>query len=148
MMALAAGNIGHAAYRKMRGVTLLELMIVMVIVGIIVAFAYPNYRDFTDRARRNEAKALLLEIAQNQERFYLQNNRYGTLVELGYNNPQPTDGGFYTVNFPVPPDANNFSARATYLLGGNEAGKCEWFEIDGRGTKQSFPLGDCWTRTR
>ena len=148
MMAPASSYIRHAAYRKMRGVTLLELMIVVVILGIIVAFAYPNYKDFTDRARRNEAKALLLEIAQNQERFYLQNNRYGTLVELGYNNPQPTDGGFYQVNFPVPPDANNFTARATYLLGGNEVGRCEWFEIDGRGTKQSFPLADCWTRTR
>ena len=83
MMALIGSNIRHATYRKMRGVTLLELMIVLVIIGIIVAFAYPNYKDFTDRARRNEAKAMLLEIAQNQERFYLQNNRYGTLVELG-----------------------------------------------------------------
>jgi type IV pilus assembly protein PilE len=147
-MAFAGSNIRHATRRRMRGVTLMELMIVVVIIGIIAAFAYPNYRDFTDRARRNEAKALLLEIAQNQERFYLQNNRYGTLGELGYGNPQMTDGGFYQVTFPVAPDANNFTARATYQLGGNEAGKCLWFEIDGRGTKQSFPLGDCWTRTR
>ena len=148
MMAPAASSIRHATYRKMRGVTLLELMIVVVIVGIIVAFAYPNYKDFVDRAKRNEAKAILLEIAQNQERFYLQNNRYGTLAELGYGVPLFTDTGAYQVTQPGAPDANNFRARATYQLGGNEDGKCQWFEIDGRGTKQSNPLPDCWTRTR
>ena len=72
------------AYQKMRGVTLLELMIVVVIIGIMAAIAYPNYRDFAARAKRNEAKAILLEIAQNQERFYLQNSTYGTLSQLGY----------------------------------------------------------------
>ena len=148
MMVLAGSNTRHATYRKMRGVTLLELMIVVVILGIIVAFAYPNYKDFVDRAKRNEAKAILLEIAQNQERHYLQNNTYGTLVQLGYAVPLFTDSGAYQVTQPGAPDANDFRARATYQLGGNEAGKCEWFEIDGRGTKQSFPLGDCWTRTR
>ena len=148
MMALVNSSTRHATHRKMRGVTLLELMIVLVIIGIVAAFAYPQYRDFVDRAKRNEAKALLLEIAQNQERFYLQNNRYGSLVELGYANPQPTDSGAYQVTFPVPPDANNFTARATYLLGGNEATKCLTLDVDGRGTQTSAPLADCWTRTR
>jgi type IV pilus assembly protein PilE len=148
MMAAHSSIARHATYRKMRGVTLLELMIVVVIIGVIVAFAYPNYRDFTDRAKRNEAKAILLEIAQNQERFYLQNNRYGSLAELGYPNPLVTDSGAYAVTLPVPQDANNFTARASYQLGGNEAGKCLTFDIDGRGTQTSGPLADCWTRTR
>lgn len=133
--------------RKMQGVTLMELMIVVVIVGILAAVAYPNYRDFTDRAKRNEAKAILLEIAQNQERFYLQNNRYGTLAELGYDSPQVTDSEAYSVTI-TDPTANNFTATAAYQLGGNEAGKCASFGIDGRGTKTSAPLADCWTRTR
>ena len=133
--------------RRMAGITLMELMIVVVIVGILAAVAYPNYRDFTDRAKRNEAKALLLEIAQNQERFYLQNNTYGTMGALGYADPQPTDSGAYSVSV-AGPDANNFTATATYQLGGNEAGKCLTFSIDGRGTKTSAPLADCWTRTR
>lgn len=131
----------------MAGITLMELMIVVVIVGILAAVAYPNYRDFTDRAKRNEAKALLLEIAQNQERFYLQNNRYGTMAELGYDNPQLTDSEAYSVSV-TGPDANNFTATATYQLGGNESGKCLTFNIDGRGTKTSAPYDDCWTRTR
>ena len=137
-------------YKHLRGITLLELMIVVVIIGIMAAIAYPNYRDFTDRARRNEAKALLLEIAQNQERFYLQNNRYGNLVELGYGGATvDTDSGAYTAAVGPNPDwAVNFAAVANYNLGGNEAGKCQTFSLDGRGNQGSFPLPDCWTRTR
>ena len=41
------------AYRHMRGITLMELMIVVVIVGIMAAIAYTNYRDFAARAQRN-----------------------------------------------------------------------------------------------
>lgn len=133
--------------RAMRGVTLLELMVVVVIIGIMAAIAYPNYRDFTDRARRNEAKAILLEVAQNQERFYLQNNRYGTMAELGYDDPQLTDSEAYAATITAN-DANNFTATATWQLGGDESDKCNSFSIDGRGNKGSAPQGDCWTRTR
>ena len=136
--------------KHLHGVTLLELMIVVVIIGALAAIAYPNYRDFTDRARRNEAKALLMEIAVNQERFYLQNSRYGNLGELGYGGPTvDTDSGAYTaVVGPNPTWEENFAAIANYNLGGNEAGKCQVFTLDGRGNQGSFPDGDCWTKTR
>ena len=49
--------------KKMAGITLLELMVVVVIVGILAAIAYPNYRDYVARAKRNEAKSALLQIA-------------------------------------------------------------------------------------
>ncbi len=133
--------------RHMRGVTLLELMIVVVIVGILTAIAFPNYRDFVTRAKRTEAKAILLEIAQNEERFYLQNNRYGTMAELGYADPLITDTGSYSVTINAP-DASNFTAIADYLKGDSEADKCVSFNIDGRGKKGSGPYTDCWTRTR
>ena len=136
-------------YRKMQGVTLMELLIVVVIVGILAAVAYPNYRDFAARAKRNEAKAILLEIAQNQERFYLQNSRYGTLSELNYGGDTiETDTGSYDVTIAPPPDASNFTAVATYKLGGSEAAKCLSFSIDGRGTSISGPDPDCWTTAR
>ena len=137
------------AYRKMRGVTLLELMIVVVIIGIMAAIAYPNYRDFAARAKRNEAKAILLEIAQNQERFYLQNSTYGTLSQLGYaGDTITTDTGSYEVTIAPPPDASNFTAVATFQLGGKEAGKCLTFDIDGRGSQTSGPDTTCWTTAR
>ncbi len=131
--------------KYMRGVTLLELMIVVVILGILTAIAYPSYRQFIERAKRTEAKALLLRIAVDQERFYLQNNTFGDMAELQYDEPQITDSDAYSVTITAN-TASNFSATATYQLGGEEADKCLSFTIDGRGTKTSLPYTDCWTR--
>ncbi len=136
--------------KTMRGITLLELMIVVVIISILTAIAYPNYREYVTRAKRTEAKAALLQIATNQERFYLQNNTYTTnMTNLGF----PVAGAFlsdsdsYIINVGAA-DANDFTATATFQLGGDEAGKCLTFQIDGRGAKTSAPDTDCWTRTR
>ena len=133
--------------KYMRGVTLLELMVVVVILGILTAIAYPSYRQFIERAKRTEAKALLLRIAVDQERFYIINQTFGDMADLQYNEPQITDSEAYSVSITAF-DASDFSATATYLLGGEEAAKCLSFTIDGRGTKSSLPdpPGDCWTR--
>ena len=134
--------------KKMRGVTLMELMIVVVVIGILVSIAFPNYREFVARAKRTEAKALLLEIAANQERFYLNANRYGTLVELNYADPLVTDSGSYTVTIPLN-DASDFTIVATYNYSGNEQARCTDFTIDGRGSKTSNgSIGNCWTDQR
>ena len=139
-----------AARRSVRGLTLVELMIVVVVVGILAAIAYPSYREFSARATRNEAKAALLKAATNQERYYLQNNKFSTdLNELGFSgNPYTTDTGSYEITVVAPNPASNFTVTATYLLGGVESGKCGAFTIDGRGVKTSSPSEDCWTRTR
>lgn len=74
-----------AIFARMRGVTLMELMIVVVVVGILTTIAYPGYRQYAARAKRTEAKSALLQIATMQERFYLQNNTYTTdLTSLGF----------------------------------------------------------------
>ena len=133
---------------KLRGITLMELLIVIVIVGILAAIAYPNYRDFTDRAKRTEAKAMLLEIAALQERFYLQNNIYGDLTDLGYPaNVMPSASGAYQVTVTAF-DASNYTLQAAWQLGGNEASKCQTFNLDGRGAKTSAPQDNCWTDAR
>lgn len=135
--------------KYMGGVTLLELMIVVVIIGILASIAYPNYREFVARAKRNEAKAALLQIAQNQERFYLQNNTYTLdMTQLGFpDDPFITDTESYSVNVTVA-DANDFTAVATYQRPDAEKDKCQTFNIDGRGGKTSLPDDNCWTRTR
>jgi len=135
---------------RMRGITLLELMIVVLIVGFLAVIAYPNYRSFVERAKRNEAKAALLKVATNQERFYLQNNAFTCdLTQLSFpvGAGFVTDSGAYTVDITAC-NAANFSAQAVYNLAGPEAGKCASFTIDGRGTRVSSPATDCWIRTR
>mgnify|MGYP000314296756 CR=1 FL=1 len=75
--------------------------------------------------------------------------RYSTLTELGYaGNTIETDTVSYDVTINPPPDASNFTAIASYKLGGTEAGKCLTFTIDGRGTQNSNPKPDCWTTAR
>jgi len=136
--------------RSMRGITLIELMIVVVIVSILAAVAYPSYREFAARAKRNEAKAALLKAATNQEKFYLQNQSFSAdLEDLGFSsNPFTTETGSYVISVAAADPASNFVVTATYQKGDAEAAKCNTFTIDGRGTKTSAPYTDCWERTR
>ena len=136
--------------KHMGGITLIELMIVVVVVSILAAIAFPNYQEFTARAKRNEARAALLQLATNQERFYLSNNTFTQdLTALGFSATPtvntPTD--YYTIQVTAA-DASNFTATATYLHGGSEATKCLTYTVDGRGVKTSAPEPDCWTRKR
>ncbi|CAM5214888.1 type IV pilin protein [Alishewanella longhuensis] len=62
--------------RKHSGITLIELMVAVAIIGILVAIAYPSYQDYVLRANRTAATACLMEQAQFMERTYTQNLRY------------------------------------------------------------------------
>ena len=137
-------------HASMPGITLVEVMIVLVVIAVLAAIALPNYHEFSARARRTEAKAALLQVATNQERVYLQSNSYTTdMSQLGFTSAgcNPTDSAAYEVCVTAA-DAANFTAVATYQQSDAEASKCRTFEIDGRGVKRSAPDGDCWTRTR
>ena len=59
-----------------KGFTLIEVMIVAAIVGILAGIAYPSYKAYIARASRAELRALMLDIAQKQERYYSSNNTY------------------------------------------------------------------------
>jgi type IV pilus assembly protein PilE len=58
------------------GVSLLELLVAVAIVGMLAALTYPAFRHHIVKAKRAEAQAALMQLMQQQERYYSQNNRY------------------------------------------------------------------------
>lgn len=80
------------------GFSLIELMIVVVIVGILLAISLPAYQGYVLRSHRADGHASLVDIAARQERFVAQNNTYTTEISantgLGLTRTTSRDGYF------------------------------------------------------
>jgi type IV pilus assembly protein PilE len=62
--------------RDAGGFTLIELMIVVAVVTILSTIAYPSYQEAVRRGKRAEGRAALMQLMQQQERYYSQRNTY------------------------------------------------------------------------
>ena len=118
-----------------RGFTLVELMIVVAIVGILAAVAYPSYQDSVRKSRRADGKTALLQSVQVAERWFTQNNTYaGTPVAAA------SAEGHYTLAFVG--NATTFTITAT--PGGLQASDpCGALTVNELGVKGGG-MADCW----
>lgn len=83
---------------KTRGFSLIELMIAVAIVGVLASIVFPSYRQYVIESRRSEAMAMLLQVMQQQERFYTEELSYTTnLTQLGFSANPPSEGGNYAI---------------------------------------------------
>jgi type IV pilus assembly protein PilE len=69
-------NFKGKAGQRVRGMTLIELMIVVGIVALLAAVALPSYNRQVQKSRRTDGHNILLRIAAEQERYYTNFNRY------------------------------------------------------------------------
>ena len=67
-------------FRAQNGVTLIELMVVAGIVALLAAIAYPSYDRYVVRSKRAVAQNALLQIADRQQQFFMDNKRYAADV--------------------------------------------------------------------
>lgn len=99
---------------RKKGFTLIEMMIVVAIIGILAAIAYPSYQQQIRQSRRADAQAALVSLAGAMERIFSQSNSY-TIGGVA-----PALGACPTCIFPaqVPTDlpAAQAAAQATYTL--------------------------------
>jgi type IV pilus assembly protein PilE len=138
------------------GFTLIEMMIVLAIVGILAAIAYPSYSRYVLRSYRADAEATLVAVAQSQEKYYTLNNSYASsLASLGYSVPLYSQNNRYTISM------DNLNASATLanglgyslkatanLTGGQSTETCGNLTLDSLGTKgmsaSGVTVSDCW----
>ena len=144
---------------RQRGMTLIELVVVVMIVGILAAVAIPSYRSYVIRSQRSDAKDALLVLATQQEKHYLQCNAYATAIDAATDcaagELQGTDtskNGWYGLATAAPNPATGFTVTATAINGENQwqDTACRTFTVDQAGVRTADDDGggdntaECW----
>ena len=139
---------------KQRGMTLVEMMTVMAVLGILTAIAIPSYSSYMMKTRRADAKVALTSSAQQFERCY---TRYYSYVQTANGGqcplvlPYNTPNGTYTIDADPAATptagvtANSFALKATPI--GKQAldTQCGAFQLN-QNNSQSVSTGasGCW----
>ena len=121
---------------RQAGFSLMELMISVAIVGIIAAVAIPSYKQYMVKSNRAGAQAHLMDIAQNQQQYVVDNRAYAsTLSDLNGMTTPADVSKYYTITIDVtsgPPPT--FTVTATPKAGTTQADDVT-MTINNAGTK-------------
>lgn len=136
-----------------KGFTLIELMIVVAIIGVLSAIAYPSYQRYVLRANRVEAQAILTENAQLMERHFTTCGTYGTNTTCttaaaltSAVQPVGATGAAvrYDISFSAGPNATAFTLQAVPKITSPQANDtCGTLTITHTGSQSPTTAG-CW----
>jgi type IV pilus assembly protein PilE len=105
------------------GVTLVELLITIVVVGILASVAIPSYRNHILRANRAEAKTALLSIAGGLERCFTRNNTYVNADTTPCTATASLPFLVASGNYKIDKDGDGITANKFYLKAVPQAGQ-------------------------
>ena len=138
---------GHPAM-KLRGFTLLELLITVAIVGILAAIALPSYFDQIRKSHRADAKSAALTVAVQMQRYFTERNTFvGATLGTGGVYPSTTsENGYYALSL-TNLTANTFTLNAT-PAGPQVGDSCGTYTYTELGAKDvvsaTKPAAECW----
>jgi type IV pilus assembly protein PilE len=95
------GATGAAAGSRVQGFTLIEVMIVVLIVGVLAAIAWPQYTQYVLDSNRSTCAAKLVELSNHMERYFTENQSYR---DSSNNAPDVTD---FLSSDSCPPDSSS-----------------------------------------
>jgi type IV pilus assembly protein PilE len=136
-----------------RGITLLELLVVLVLVSIVAALALPGYRQQMIRVHRTEALIALLELQTAEEKYFLRHNVYtgelSAAPPAGIGLATASSSNQYLLSIAVAIDGQSFVATATPNPESGQAADhdCLAFSVDARGRRAVSGTRDvryCW----
>jgi type IV pilus assembly protein PilE len=134
--------------KKNRGMTLIELLIVVTIVAILASIALPSWDSQVKKSRRADARNALMSVQVEQEKYRADNGSYASSMSaLGLGTYNSTSRDYYNVSI-VSSSATAFVASAApNTTCGQNGDDCGTFAInqsgpDGSGSYAS--ISDCW----
>lgn len=131
-----------------RGFTLIELLIGIVLLGILVSIALPNYQQWIRKSRRSEGISTLMQMQLAEERYRANNTTYGTAAQA-FSGVTSSENGYYTLTI------TNISATGYTLTGTGALGQasdaqggtsCATLTITVNGTQTTKAPSACWDR--
>jgi len=135
--------------RVQTGFTLIELMIVVAIIGILAAIAYPSYDEYVKRGNRTEGQALLSDASARQERYFAQNNAYITsdadIAKLGLKSGNVSETGKYELTVSEENGDGGYTLTAEQKFGDTKCGNLTLNALGAKGRSGSGKsVEECW----
>lgn len=140
---------------RQSGFTLIELVITVAIIGILVAVAYPQYTQYTVRAKRSAAQSFMFTVSSRQEQAMLNARSYfsvatGTPPEwtaASMNVPAELTANYtFTVATTATPPGYTVSAvpKAAQATNDTRCGTLTWTGTGAKGVTGTSTVSECW----